>query len=221
MKTKSSQIVVAISLLFVTICTAQNYRIQNGIGVYGGLTQFNIDTDNFVTKKGDGWIVGLAATVDLPHRWYNVSYNIQLGENKLGISALPPGGNQAEFIDYKVFTAQIAFVGHLKLINKYLTLDAGPMLQYNSDLDLEDETKETHIIDGFNTIRANEISETSNFNANATLGLTTGFDNFKLRAQYIYGFTNTLGKLNNKTFSESIDFKGNQNMLVFSAMVVF
>ena len=119
-KTKSFQIFVATSLLFVTICTAQNYRIQNGIGVYSGLKQFDIDTDDFATEKGNGWIVGLAATVDLPHHWCNVSYNIQLGENKLGISALPLVGNQAEFIDYRVFTAQIALVGHLKLIKKHL-----------------------------------------------------------------------------------------------------
>jgi hypothetical protein len=38
----------------------------------------------------------------------------------MGISALPLVGNQAEFIDYKVFTAQIALVGHLKLIKKHL-----------------------------------------------------------------------------------------------------
>ena len=60
----------------------------------------------------------MAATVDLPHRWYNVSYNIQLGENKTGIAALRPLGSQSEFVDYKIFTAQIALVGHLKLINK-------------------------------------------------------------------------------------------------------
>ena len=221
MKIKSLQTFVVLSLLFVTISSAQNYRIQNGIGVYGGLTQFDIDTDDFATEKGNGWIVGLAATVDIPHRWYNVSYNIQLGENKLGIAALPLGGTQAEFVDYKIFTAQIALVGHLKLIKKYLTLDAGPMLQYNSDLDLEDETKETYIIDGFNTIRANDILEISNFNVNATVGLTAGFDSFKIRGQYIYGFTNILGKLNDKTFSEDVDFKGNQNMFVFSAMFVF
>ena len=65
------------------------------------------------------------------------------------------------------------------------------MLQYNSDLDLDDESKEMYIIDGFNAIRANEISEISNFNVNATMGLTAGFYNFKLRAHYIYGFTNT------------------------------
>ena len=95
------------------------------------------------------------------------------------------------------------------------------MLQYNSDLNLEDKTKETYIIDGYNSIRANDISDISNFNVNATIGLTTGFDSFKFIAQYIYGFTNILGKLNDKTFSETIDFKGNQNMLVFSAVVVF
>ena len=98
----------------------------------------------------------MAATVDLPHRWYNVSYNIQLGENKTGIAALRPLGSQSEFVDYKIFTAQIALVGHLKLINKHLTLDAGPMLQYNSDLNLEDQTKETYIIDGYNSIRPNK-----------------------------------------------------------------
>lgn len=221
MKIKSFQMFVALSVLYVTVSAAQNYRIQNGIGVYGGLTQFDIDTDNFATQKGNGWLVGLAATVDIPHRWYNVSYNIQLGENKLGIAGFPLGGTQTEFVDYKIFTAQIALVGHLKLIKKYLTLDAGPMLQYNSDLDLEDETKETYIIDGFNTISANDILEISNFNVNATVGLTAGFDNFKIRGQYIYGFTNILGKLNDKTFSEEVDFKGNQSMLVFSAMFVF
>ena len=51
MKTRVFRIYVVINVLFVTISTAQNYRIQNSIGVYRGLTQFNIDTDNFVTEK--------------------------------------------------------------------------------------------------------------------------------------------------------------------------
>ena len=68
-----------------------------------------------------------------------------------------------------------------------MTLDAGPMLQHNSDLDLDDESKEMYIIDGFNTIRANEISEISNFNVNATMGLTAGFYNFKLRGRIFTG----------------------------------
>lgn len=163
----------------------------------------------------------MAVTVDLPHRWYNVSYNIQLAENKLDIATLPLVGTQAENTEYKVFTAQIALVGHLKLIKNYLTIDAGPMLQYNSDLDLQDDSKENNLIDGFNSITADDISEISRFNVNATVGATFGFENFKLRGQYIYGFTNILGKLNDQNFAEDVDFKGNQSMLVFTAMIVF
>ena len=32
-------------------------------------------------NKGDGWIGGMSATVGLPHKWYNVSYGMQLSEN--------------------------------------------------------------------------------------------------------------------------------------------
>ncbi len=37
MKTRVFQIYVVINVLFVTISTAQNYRIENAIGVYGGV----------------------------------------------------------------------------------------------------------------------------------------------------------------------------------------
>lgn len=222
MKTfKKYYLLVAFIGLFVTNSTGQNYRIQNSIGVYGGLTQFNIDTDDLTTESGSGWLVGLAATVDLPHRWYNVSYNIQLAENQFGVGASPISAGQTQFVDYKVFTAQIALIGHLKIIDKYLTIDVGPMLQYNGDLDIQDETKESYIIDGYNTATLNDLPEVAHFNVNAAVGATLGFDSFKVRAQYIYGFLNSFKSTNNQNLAESINIEGNQNMLVFSAMFLF
>ena len=47
------------------------------------ITQFDIITDNFETKKGDGWIANMAATVDIPQKWYNLSYGMQLSENTI------------------------------------------------------------------------------------------------------------------------------------------
>ncbi|SHG81671.1 hypothetical protein [Winogradskyella jejuensis] len=221
MKLKALYSFALFSLFFVSSLFAQNYRIQNGFGIYGGLTQFDIETNSLVTQKDNGWLVGLAATVDLPHKWYNVSYNIQFSENKLGILALSAGGSQEEAVDYKLFTAQVALLGHLKLIKNHITIDAGPMLQYNSNLDIQDEAKENYLVSGYNTITAKDISEISRFNVNGAVGVSAGFDKFKVRAQYIYGFTNMLNKLNNQNFSENNDFKGNQSMLVFSAMVIF
>ena len=219
---KRFTLLVAFLALFVTSLYAQNYRIQNTIGVYGGLTNFDINTDNFNTEKGNGWLFGMAALVDLPHKFYNLSYNIQLSENNLGISAAPSGGS-SEFVDYKIFAAQISLNMHVKLVERYLTLDLGPMLQYNGKLQVKDESQETHIIDGFNALTTADITDITQFNVNGAAGLTAGGDNFKARVQYIYGFTNMLNKLNSQDFNlgNSENFKGNQSMLVFSLMLAF
>jgi hypothetical protein len=223
MKNKSTHILVAFLLLFVTFSEAQRYRIQNGIGVFGGITQFDIDTDNFVTKSNNGWQGGFAATVDLPHRWYNISYNIQLAENKLDFSAAPIANDANEFVEHKVFTAQIALLGHIKLIQNYLTIDAGPMIQYNSQLDLKDDSKENYILEGYTDLTLGAIKDVSKLNINGAVGISAGVDNFRVRAQYIYGFTNIFNNLNKSNLSSvnDTDFKGNQSMIVFSAMFGF
>lgn len=216
------KLILVFSIAIITISSAQtNYRIQNGIGIYGGLTNFNINTDNFVTESGNGWLAGLAATVNLPHRWYNVSYNIQLSENQIGFSAAPLASGTTEFVNHKVFAAQVALIGHLKIIENYLTIDAGPMLQFNGTLDLQDDSKENYILEGYDNLTVSDIENISRFNVNGAIGATAGFDQFKIRAQYIYGFTNMLNALNKENLLEGNDFKGNQNMLVFSAMFIF
>src|SRR5690606_10239695 len=55
MQQKQLILLVAICIGFVTMSFGQkgNYRIQNGVGIYGGITQYVILTDNFTTKKGN------------------------------------------------------------------------------------------------------------------------------------------------------------------------
>ena len=94
MKKTQFILLVAFAIGFVTIGFAQKrphgvVAIKNGFGIEGGITQFDILTDNFVTEKGNGWLGGASATGDIPHKWYNVSYTIQLSENTVGISAKP------------------------------------------------------------------------------------------------------------------------------------
>ena len=141
MKNKPLILLVVLSILFVTTIQAQHkrYAIKNGIGIQGGITQFDIITDNFETKKNTGYIGGLTASVNIPHKWYNVSYNIQLSENNIDILGETPATAMQEYIEYKMFTAQISLLLHAKLIGNNLTLDVGPMLQYNSDLEMKDD----------------------------------------------------------------------------------
>lgn len=221
-------ILVAFLIGFVTLSFSQrrgNIKITNGLGLFGGWTQYDIATDNFETKAGNGWVGGLTATVDLPHRWYAVSYNIQLSENNLEISGRElPISTVSEMMDYKLMTVQVAFLFHLKLVKNNITLDAGPMLQYNGELELKNDAQQNYIIDGYTDLTAKDISDISKFNVNGAIGATAGFDHFKIRAQYIYGFTNMLNKLNSQdlnTTPSNEKFKGNQQMIALSAMILF
>lgn len=223
MKTQTKTLIIFLFTAAVSFCNAQRYTITNGIGLQGGITKFDVLTDNFETKSNTGFIGGLSASVDLPHRWYNVSYNIALSENNVDISGSPIGVTDEEFVEYKMLTAQISFLFHLKLINNNLTLDAGPMLQYNGGLELKDDAKENYIITNYDNLLAEDITDISNFNVNGAVGLTAGFNRFKLRAQYQYGFTNILGKLNDQdlNLNNSDRFEGNQSLLAFTLIVTF
>ena len=223
MKFRLPILLVAFILCFVTNISAQAYVIKNGIAIQGGISQFDISTDNFVTKKGNGFIGGMAATVDLPHRWYTVSYGMLLSENNLEISGRMTddvAGN--EMIEYKLMTVQVGFLFHAKLLGDNLTIDAGPQLQYNGKLELKDSTTETYYINGYETLMASDITEISQFNANGVIGISAGFGRFKVRAQYGYGLTNIFSKLNNNNLnigSGESKFKGNQELLTLTVMI--
>ena len=228
MLNKKLTLLVALTIGFVTLVSGQHrtYDIVNGFGIQGGITKFDIVTNNFETKSGNGWMGGMSATVDIPHRWYNVSYSIQFSENNIDIFGRSNSIiTTDEPIEFKMYTVQVALLAHIKLIGSNLTLDAGPMLQYNSDLELKNKEQSDYIITNYDNLVADDIKSINNFNFDGAVGLTAGFDSFKVKAQYIYGFTNALNKLNNKnldtTGSNESSFKGNQSILAVSAMFTF
>ena len=146
-----------------------------------------------------------------------------MAENNIDIAAYSLGTTTEEFVEYKMFTANISFLFHIKLIGNNVTLDAGPMLQYNSPLELKDESKEGYIVSNYENLLTEDITDISQFNANGAIGLSAGFGSFLLRAQYVYGFTNILGKLNDQDLNigDKNKFKGNQSLLAFTAMLTF
>jgi len=228
MQYKRILLLVALSISFVTLLNGQpkSYKIVNGFGIHGGITKFDILTNNFETQSNTGWLGGMSATVDLPHRWYNVSYCMQLSENNFDMFGHPGIISSVdEPIEFKLFTVQITLLAHIKLIGSNVTLDAGPMFQYNSELELNNESQSDFILANYNSLTADDIKGINQFNADGTVGITAGYDSFKVRAQYIYGFTNIFNKLNGKDLdtsgSNETKFKGNQSMLAFSAMFTF
>lgn len=227
MRNKPFILLVVSFMVFVTISSAQHrrYAIKNGIGIMGGITQFDITTDNFQTKAGDGFTGGMIATVDLPQKWYTVSYGLQFSQNSIEIMGRPlASSGTPEQIEFQLMAAQLAFMLHTKIISDNLTIDIGPQLQYNSELELDNDTQKDYIIDGYDGLRAEDLRNISQFNVNGVLGASAGLGSFKVRAIYSYGFTNILNKLNDQnltTTPNSQKFKGNQSMLSFVVMFTF
>lgn len=230
MKINRFSILVVLILCFVTSIQAQRrrkgrVRIQNYISITGGVSITDIITDNFETTSGNGFHGALLASVDLPHKFYNVSFGISFSENKLGISGRPLLISTTETdIDYKFITAQLNAIMHIKIFPKHLSIDVGPVLQYNGNLEFENQNQENFFINNYAALQAQDITKISQFNVNGAIGLSLGIKHFKLTGKYLYGFTNILGKLNSEnlnTLGGSSDFKGNQSTILLGATVLF
>ena len=147
---------------------------------------------------------------------------MQVSESNMEIMGRRLPAAASESIEYKLMAVQAQFLFHAKIAKDYFMLDAGPMLQYNGQLDLKDSEQGNYLINGYTNLLAEDISDISKFNINASIGATAGFDHFKLRVQYIYGITNMFNKLNDQnlnTAPSNETFKGNQSMLVFMAFI--
>ena len=85
---------------------------------------------------------------------------------------------------------------------------------------LDSNKFEEYILDGYNELKAEEIQDISKINFRLAGGLTTGLENFRISAQYQYGVTNMLNKLNDKNLENS-NFKGNSTTIVLLAVMYF
>ncbi len=222
MKNKQLNLLVAILFLFVTNSFAQkpNYDIKNMIGIHGGTSQFDIITDNFTTKKQNGFIAGLTGIVNVEHKWFDFSYGIQFSQNNVNILGGMTDVDGTESLEYKMSAAQLAVLLHAKILQQNMMIDFGPVIQANGYLELKDDAQDDYFVNGFEGLHAKDLRDISKFNINAAIGATAGFKHFRIRAQYQYGLTNILNKLNDLEI-EGTKFKGNQSQLLLSVLVLF
>lgn len=91
-------------------------------------------------------------------------------------------------------------------------------------MEMDDKKYENYIINNYNNLLAKDLNDISNFNIDGAIGASAGFGFFRLKAQYIYGFTNMLNKLNDSDLDltgNDKKIKGNQSMFAFTAMITF
>lgn len=197
---------VIFMLISVTCFAQYEYRDSNRIGIFFGINQFTLNTNNFQTKPEMGWNGGLSMRGNFYNNW-DMVYAMQFSENNF--SVVTNSGFITEDTNYKLASAQISLMLSYIIVENHLSLEFGPLVQINGKLKV-DQDQENNIISG-TTLLAKDIVAISQFNFYPVIGITTGVRHVRLNVSYQYGVNNMLGNLNNKNLGYS--FKGNPGIL--------
>jgi len=213
-----SFIFVTLSTLFVYQSYAQrNYDDYNLLGLQGGLSQTNILTDDFTTEVGSGFIGGFTSRGAFRNN-FDLIYGINFISSSVDI--LANNGSEDVFVTYSLEGAQINFLGSFNIVKKHLSLEFGPMLNINGKLKPKSESQNSFVLDGYDTLKVEDIQDVSKINFHLAGGITAGLEHFRISALYQYGVTNLFGKLNDADL-EKTDFEGHVSIVSLAAVLYF
>jgi hypothetical protein len=189
------------------------------MGLFAGLTLFDINTSDFVTEQGTGFAGGFTTRGSFRNN-FDLIYGISFYSTSLGIEGSTALGTDTQNITYSMSAAQVTFLGSYNIVKHHLSLEFGPVLQINSKMNLDSETREDYVLTGYNTLTAKDVQDISKINFHVVGGITAGIESFRVFAQYQYGVTNTLNKLNDKNL-EKDDFEGHSSTITLGALFYF
>jgi hypothetical protein len=207
-------------LLFQQANAQRNYEEYNRIGLTGGLTLFDINTDNLITEQGSGFQGGFTSRGSFRNS-FDLIYGISFSDSKVGIQgSLTPNGGDTRFINYSIQAAQIGLLGSYNIVKHHLSLEFGPILNVNSKMKIDSENFNDYILEGYTALRAQDIQDINRINFRAAGGITAGLEVFRLSAMYQYGISNMLGKLDDQNL-ENKSFEGHSSTFIFAATFYF
>ena len=219
---------VTLTILFFQIATAQrNYQEFNHLGISGGIGFFDIDTDNFVTEQGTGYIFAFT-TRGMFYNRFDLIYGISFVQNEVGIFARnigdPSNTFQSQYVNYTIQSAQITLLTSYNIIRNHLSLEVGPILNVNGKLKLDSNNFKDFILEGYETLKAEDIQNVSKVHFFLAGGITAGIENFRLGAQYQYGVTNLFNRFNDITEIEKPTeekYDGHASTVLLTAVFYF
>ena len=212
-------------LIFASFClfffqqtfAQRNYEGYNFLGIQGGISFFDIQTDDLVTKQEMGFTAGFT-TRGAFRNDFDLIYGLSFQNSSVGVEGSLGGDTQN--ISYTIQGAQINFLGSYNIVVKHLSIEFGPVFSINGKMKLDRDEYEDYILTGYQELTAKDIQDISRFNVRLAAGLTTGLEHFRISAQYQYGLTNILGGLNGNDL-ENDNFKGNSSTIIVSGVIYF
>ena len=214
-----------LSLIFITLAlltiqqsfAQRNYNNYNKMGLQAGFLLFDIATDDFVTTQEQGFGGGFSARGAFRND-FDLIYGLNFMSSNISIQGTD--GVTTQNIDYTIQGVQLQFLGSYNIVKNHLTVEFGPTLNITGKMKVKREAQSDYIISGYNDLKASDLSNISPINFRVMGGLTAGLESFRATAQYQYGVTNMLNRLNDQGL-ENNDFKGNSGTILLGAVVYF
>ncbi len=197
----------------------RNYKSYNLIGIQGGISLFDIKTEDLVTEQRQGFSAGFTTRGAFRNN-FDLIYGLSFHNSTVGVEGRNLLGGSPENIGYSIQGVQLNLLGSYNIIVKHVSLEFGPIVGLNGKMKLDNNKFENYILSGYNTLQAKDIQDISKFNVGLAGGITTGFEHFRLSAQYQYGLTNMLAALNGKGLERN-NFKGNSAAILLMGVIYF
>ena len=219
MSLRTLTIVTLLLLVFQQAHSQKNYDGYNRIGFTGGFALFDIISSDLVTKQGTGFEGGFTTRGGFRNN-FDLIYGISFFNSLIGVQG--SSLNDTQFIQYQIQAAQLGLLGSYNIVMNHLSLEFGPLLHVNGKMNLNNDTYEDYILEGYTALKAKDIQDINRINFRVAGGITAGVEQVRASVQYQYGVTNILGRLNDEEKGfEKKDFKGNSSTIVLSAVFYF
>ena len=221
MSLKNLIIVTTALLIFQVTAAQRDVTGSNHLGLIGGIGLFDINTNNFETEQGTGYIFAFT-TRGAFYNNFDLIYGVSFVQSEVGILARnvndPTNNFQTQYVDYTTQAAQINFLASYNFIVDHLSIEAGPILNVNGKLKIKQEEFENFIVEGYDTLKSGDLQNVSRVHLYLAAGITAGIKNFRLGAQYQYGVTNLFNRFNEIADLEKPDgkFEGHTSTILLT-----
>ncbi|MCY2686527.1 outer membrane beta-barrel protein [Salinimicrobium sp. TH3] len=188
----------------------------NRLGLQGGVNHFDIITNDLQVTPKVSWTAGFTTRASF-YNDFQLVYGINFYDLKVDID----GRKKLEetsansLIEYSMIGVQGNFFASYKLIDHYLSVEAGPVVQVNGKMEARQD-KELYYVGSYD-INAIDLEKVSAFNLNLAVGISGGGETLKIWAQYQYGINNFFKGLHDEGLQEKDasvpSLKGNISMI--------
>ncbi len=218
-------LVLCMIISFPWICSGQGmwYGEYDRLGLQAGMNSFNIVSGDLPISAGISWTAGFTGR-SFFYEDFQFAYGINFFDFQNTVAGRVRADPASDYsdIEYNMIGVQGNFFGSYKILDHFLSVEAGPVIQVNGDFNARQD-KELYYIQDYN-LQAIDIEEVSTFNFNFAIGLTGGFESVKLWVQYQRGLNNILKGLNDNQLGDrdpgAADLRGHVSLFM-AGVVMF